>query len=159
MRTDDEHDEPMTREEVLAKYGWQPGEKEQADAELAERARIDRERMLNEAREAAARAAGPRLADGETTYERRAKAEADGRYWRNYISEQIASNVRGLNRAIATVVVAEERSRARADAEVMQVMSMCGIDSTRWTRSSTSSRLNSKPSRISWPHRSRQAEP
>ena len=72
--------------------------------EQAERqARIDRERMAEVAR------AQPTVANTAT------KAEADAKYWRDYIAKQIAQQNRSTLRAIAEVVVAEERQRKRDD--------------------------------------------
>jgi len=103
-----DNDRP-TRQEILERFGWQPGEKEQADADLAQRARIDRERM-NEARQTAQPAA-----DTKTIRERRDVEAATVKYWKNYIEKQIDQQTRAIFKAIAPVVVAEEKARARAD--------------------------------------------
>jgi hypothetical protein len=98
MREPDEDDVPMSREEILEKYGWQPGEREQREREQTER----RERMQAERRQAEARKAELEweatlrqraellcVSPGQKSYAQKVNEAQMTKEWKAYIAREI----------------------------------------------------------------------
>jgi polyhydroxyalkanoate synthesis regulator phasin len=112
---DDYDDDRPTREEILERYGWQPGEREQVEREMVERqVRIDAERH----KDAVVREA-ERQRPLVVTNDAQSKRDADAatKYWHGYIREQLDQQQRALLKAIAGAVIGEEKARQQDVAE------------------------------------------
>ena len=121
MPDDNEHNYPPTRAEILERFGWQPGEKEQLAAEMAERQR----QMDAEAREAErvreAERQRPTVV-GKTYAQKKQEETAATNYWKDYIKRELDQRDRVLFKAIAVVVVGEERRASQADDDIMSIV-------------------------------------
>jgi len=112
MTDDDETgDQPLSRQQILDRYGWQPGEKEQIEREMAERQRrIDAEAREAEQRRSVERQQRPLVVD---TQRRQADA-ASVKYWEGYIKRQLEKESRAMTSTVAKFVGEELNTQDRA---------------------------------------------
>jgi hypothetical protein len=111
MTDDNERDRP-TRQEILERFGWQPGEKEQLEREVAERQRLNDETHAAEASRQRETGQQPAPVDTETIRQRRDKAAADAKWWKTYIRAHLDQRTKDMFKAIAPVIVKEQKARA-----------------------------------------------
>jgi hypothetical protein len=121
MPDDNEHDYQPTRAEILERYGWKPGEKEQLAAEMAERqARIKHDETLARCEQRAERP--PQVAEKTYAQKKQDEAAAMGSL-RSYVSDELDRRDRVTQKLIARVVVDEERRREQSDENLMTIIS------------------------------------
>jgi hypothetical protein len=106
---------------MIERYGWKPGERQKIMDEMAERQRqIDSARILDEAHQAASRTF---TNVGETVSRdylppRQRAAPAITKDWQDYVARQIDAREKIMQKAIAQVMVEEEREREKVAAEL-----------------------------------------
>jgi hypothetical protein len=119
----------LTREEILAAYGWQPGEKEQLEREMAERqVRIDaeaRDEMLRWC-EARAIAERQRPALEKTAAECRLEAAAAVKVWESYVQNKINDAIamigKETSRFVSKELNADVEARKQGDEELREAL-------------------------------------
>lgn len=117
MRADDDG-ESLTREEILARYGWREGEKEQVEAAMAARQKvIDRARIDAELRR-------PREAVVTKSYPRAAAASMS-KGWQDYIEAWIKQEARATEDAMSAAI---RQTLDKRDAVLRQAIAQFVVD-------------------------------
>jgi len=115
MRGDDEDEDRLTREEILDRYGWGEGEREQVGREMAERQRqIDAEACKAAVAREAERQREPVV---ERTFAQSKQDEAAAtKYWKGYVRDEIDKSQTAMIGALGDLLVKErERGKCAVD--------------------------------------------